>query len=191
MTPREAFEEKAPRLSPERVTEAVRDDVLAPPVRDAARSGWLHGSFADPASGLDREDPATPGGPHGLSDVDVFVVIEGWGDRTLATRFTASEHGLLCRLAAQGELRVSADADRPERLDRPAVSEDLRDAVALPATALETTVRRAERTAFHARDFDVDHLQLRELDLTLGGREAFDRLVGDESRIRLWPQTGG
>lgn len=188
MTPRETFREKAPLLSRATLAETVRDQVLAPPVRDAARSLWLHGSFADPDSGIDREDLETPGGPHGLSDVDVFVVIDDWGERTLTTRSTASQHGLLCRLAAQGELHVHTDADPADRLDRPAVSDTLRNTVALPATALETTIHRAERTTFHVRDFDVDLLQFRALDLTLGGPIAFDRLVGDDPRVRLWPE---
>lgn len=191
MTARETFRRKAPRLSRATVARVVRTDVLAPSVRDAARGGWLHGSFADPGSGLDREDPATPGGSHGLSDVDVFVVIDDWSDRTLTTRFTASEHGLLCRLAAQGELHVSTDADLSGRLDRAAVPEGFCGAVALSATALEKTLHRAERTAFHVRGFDVDHLQFRALDLTLGGPTAFDRLVGDDPRIRLWSEGDG
>lgn len=190
-TTRQTFRVKAPRLSLESLTEVVRNDVLAPAVRDVARSAWLHGSFADPRSGIDREDLETPGGPNGLSDVDVFVVVEGWGDLHLSTRFTASQHGLLCRLAAQGELDVYTGDGPPDRLDRPAVPEEVRSRVSVPTPALERTICRAERTTFHVREFDVELLQFRALDLTLGGQTAFEQLVGDEPRLQLWPTPTG
>lgn len=190
-TPAATFREKAPRLSRETLVAVVREHVLAPPVREATESIWLHGAFADPESGIDREDPETPGGWTGLSDVDVFVVLDDWDAAALDTRYTASQHGLLCRLAVQSELHVHTDADPTDRLDRPAVPDSIRDAGLLPTDALKTTIRRAERTTFFARDFDRDLLQFRALDLTLGGPGAFEWLLGDRPKRRLWPPAGG
>lgn len=190
-TPAATFGEKAPQLSCETLADVVRQDVLAPAVRETTEEIWLHGAFADPESGIDREDLETPGGLTGLSDVDVFVVLDGWDAATLDTRFTASQHGLLCRLAAQDELAVHTDADPTDRLDRPPVPKPIREADLLPADALETTIQRAERTTFYARDFDRDLLQFRALDLTLGGPAAFEWLLGDQPKLRVWPTDGG
>lgn len=189
-TPVDSFREKAPRLSQETLVEVVRQDVLAPPVRDAVEEIWLHGSFADPDSGLDGEDPETAGGPDGLSDVDVFVVLDGWEATAINTRFTSSQRGLLLRLAAQDELPIYTDAEPTDRFDRPAVPDAIRERRLLPTDALETTIRRAERTVFFASDSDRDRLDFRALDLTLGGPIAFDRLLVNEPLLRLWPRTG-
>lgn len=186
-TPKETFYKKAPLLGRGTLADAIRDHVLAPPIDEAMQKIWLHGAFADPRRGLDHEDLEAPEGPPGLSPLEVFVVLDGWRDVHVSTRYTAGYHGLLRRLAAQGCLDVYTDARLDDDRHAPVVSDDVRDAVDVPVDALETTLRRAERTTFHVRQFDVDQHQYRGLQLTLGGQAAFRRLVAMHFHHKLWP----
>jgi hypothetical protein len=84
----------------------------------------------------------------------------------------------LCRLATQGALTVYG-RDEP-------VGVALPDA---PAPVVESLVR-AERAVFHASGFDVELLRFRPLDLALGTPAAFERFVGEDPRLRVWPTDG-
>jgi hypothetical protein len=170
-TPAEAFADRAPLLDPPTVAKVVLFDLFAPEVREHAERVYVYGSFVDDSTELDREG--------GTSDLDVYVTVADGllpGDTTeVSTRFGATTHGLLCRAATQGWLNVYG---RPE----PVV-------VSLPVddSALRESLLRAERAAWHARGIDPELLQFRATDLTLGTTAAFERFLGDDPRLEVWP----
>ena len=177
-TPAEAFAERAPLLDPPTVAKVVLFDLLAPEVREHVESVYVYGSFVDPDRELDRDGDT--------SDLDVYVTV---GDVVLptvdskpaevSTRFSASQHGLLCRCATQGALDVFG---RTDPFDVP-----LPDA---PEGIVES-IKSAERAVFHPREMDADLLRFRALDLTLGTRDAFERFLGEDPRLRVWPLDQG
>lgn len=177
-TPADAFAAKAPLLEDVALAKIVLFDLLAPAVRDHVEGVYVYGSFVAPERELDRDGE--------VSDLDVYVTVDdailpGAGDdpREVSTRFGATEHGLLCRLATQGALDVFG---RREAFD-----------VGLPDAPdpVVATVERAERAVFHAREMDIDLLRFRPLDLTLGTPEAFRSFVGGDPHLQVWPLDGG
>jgi len=93
----------------------------------------------------------------------------------VSTRFSASQHGLLCRCATQGALDVYGRRE-PFDVPLPEVSEPLRE-----------SVERAERAVFHATERDTELLRFRATDLTLGTAAAFEAFLGDDPRLQVWP----
>ena len=173
-TPTDAFAEKAPLLEDVGLAKIVLFDLLAPEVREHVESVHVYGSFVDPDRELDRDGDT--------SDLDVYVTV---GDAVLptvdgepaevSTRFSATEHGLLCRCATQGALDVYGRRE-PFDVPLPEVSEPLRE-----------SVERAERAVFHATERDTELLRFRATDLTLGAAAAFEAFLGDDPRLQVWP----
>lgn len=173
-TPAEVFAEKAPLLVEPAVAKIVLFDLLERPVREHVDGVYVYGSFADPDTELDREGD--------VSDLDVYVTVDEAilpaveGDPAeVSTRFNATQHGLLCRLATQGAIEVFG---RREAFDIP-----LPDA----PEPVVGSVERAERAVFHAREIDVELLRFRPLDLTLGTADAFATFVDDDPHLGVWP----
>jgi len=179
----ETYRERAPLLPPDALTEIVFGDLLAPELVEHVEAVYVYGSFADPDRELDRDGD--------VSDLDLYVVMEreaageflptgeGPGAGEVSTRFGATQHGLLCRLATQGAITVYG-RDEPLGVTLP-------DA---PEPVVESLVR-AERAVFHASGFDVELLQFRPTDLTLGTRDVFDQFVGDDPHLQVWAADWG
>lgn len=176
-TPAETFADRAPLLDDIDVANVVLFDLLEPAVRERVDHVYVYGSFVDADRELDRDGD--------VSDLDVYAVVdEGaldtWGvDGTeVPTRFSASQHGLLCRCATQGALDVYG---RREPFDVPLGVDD---------SALVESLTRAERAVFHARALDTELLHFRALDLALGTSGTFERFLGDDPRLEVWPLDG-
>lgn len=201
----ETYRERAPLLNGGDLAEVVLGDLLDPAFAEHLDGVYVYGSFVDPDRELDRDGDT--------SDLDIYVTVEpdtarellpglpaaepgadGDGDpagecedkdegeggaREASTRFGATQHGLLCRLATQGALTVYG-RDEP-------VGVALSDA---PAPVVESLVR-AERAVFHTSGFDPELLRFRPLDLTLGTPTAFERFVGEDPHLRVWPTDDG
>jgi len=170
-TPAEAFAERAPLLDDVTLAKIVLFDILEPPVRDGVECVYVYGSFVDDSTELDRDGA--------VSDLDVYVTVgpevlprvDG-EPREVSTRFSASQHGLLCRCATQGALEVSGRAE-PFDVPLPQVSEPLRESI--------------ERAVFHANELDTELLRFRATDLILGTPDAFATFLGDDPRLQVWP----
>lgn len=177
--PREVFARSAPLLDDVALAKIVLVDLLAPEVRDHVAGVYVYGSFVDGTTELDREG--------NTSDLDVYVQVAPEGlpttddgePREVSTRFSATDHGLLCRCATHGALDVFG---RTEPFVVP-----LPDA---PGPVVES-IKSAERAVFHAREMDTELLRFRALDLTLGTGDAFERFLGEDPRLRVWPLDDG
>ncbi|PSP79363.1 hypothetical protein BRC81_05090 [Halobacteriales archaeon QS_1_68_20] len=167
-TPAAAFEVRAPLLSTEDLATVLRRDVVADDLLDRVARGYLYGSFADPASTVDEGR---------LSDVDVWLDVEGLAEGAVSTRFGGSGFGLRNRLEAMGDLRVYDGSERDERL----LEIDLQP----EDPAVRETLRRAERTAFRTSEADRDAPRSRPLDLSLATPEMTEAIL-DGPRLPLW-----
>lgn len=175
-TPADSFVTKAPLLADGELAAVLLEDVLDPTVVERVAAVYCYGSLADPDASLDADGS--------VSDVDVYVVLEdgaladlGAPERAseVSTRFSATQHGVLCRLAAQGVLDVHA---RPEPFDVP---------LNVAGGPLARSVRQAERAVFHAREGDVELLQFRPMDCTIGTEAAFREFVEPDPHLKVWP----
>jgi hypothetical protein len=170
-TPAEAFADRAPLLDDATVAKVVLFDLLEREVREHVESVYVYGSFVDDSTELDRDGDT--------SDLDVYATVDDDllpGDTTeVSTRFSASQHGLLCRCATQGALAVYGRRE-PFDVPFPEVSEPLRE-----------SVKRGERAVFHATERDTELLRFRATDLTLGTAAAFEAFLGDDPRLQVWP----
>lgn len=174
-TPADVFAEKAPLLEGLEVAAIVLFDLLDAEVRREVDAVYVYGSFADPDRELDRDGD--------VSDLDVYVTVEDVAvlptadgePAEVSTRFGATEHELLCRLATQEAFEVFGRSDGFD--------------VSLPDApeAVVESIERAERTAFHVSELDVELLRFRPLDLTLGTPGAFASFVDDDPHLQVWP----
>jgi len=174
-TPGEVFAERAPLLDDVALAKIVLVDLLAREVREHTTGVFVYGSFVDGAATLDREGDT--------SDLDVYVTVapeglpttDGGEPREVSTRFSATDHGLLCRCATHGALDVFGRAE-PFDVPLPDVPEPVAE-----------SIKSAERAVFHAREMDTELLRFRALDLSLGTAAAFRSFLGDDPRLQVWP----
>lgn len=178
--PADVYAERAPNLPAYELLTVVREEILADELLEDVVAIHVYGSFVRPDVAIDYDEQLNePTHPADNSDLDVWVEMEGWDDRVLSSRYTGSQHGLVCRLAAQGLVDVHGLEDS-ELLDVPISGR-------IDATDAEIeTIRRAERTTVSLTDTDQEILGFRPLDFSLGGSDAWEREVGDDPTLTIW-----
>jgi len=174
--PAAVFDERAPLLSSEELARLLLEDVVADEIYENVRAIHVYGSFVNPDARIDYDETLEEDAhPSDLSDLDVWV--EWTYDRTVATRYRARQHGVICRLITQDELSYPGG----EELTKIPI-----DAAGEAPDGAVATIEAAERIVFALTELDRETLGFRPLELTLGNKEAFDNEVGDDPSLTIW-----
>lgn len=176
VNPAAVFDERAPLLSSEELARLLLEDVVDDRIREDVRAIHVYGSFVNPDARIDYDEALEEDAhPSDLSDLDVWI--EWTYDRTVATRYRARQHGIICRLIAQDEVSYPGGQELAEApIDTAGDAPD--GAVA--------TIEAAERVVFALTELDREILGFRALELALGGRVAFDEEVGEDPFLTIW-----
>jgi len=174
--PADVFDERAPLLSADKLAGLLLEDVVDDRIHEDVRAIHIYGSFVNPDARIDFDEALERDAhPSALSDLDIWV--EWTRDRTLSARFSASQHGLICRLIAQDELSYVGGQDPAEAPI---------DVVGNASDGAIATIEAAERVVLALTELDREVLGFRGLDLALGDKEAFDCEVGDDPFLTIW-----
>lgn len=168
--PAEAFARKAPQLTRDELATIVREELLVGPIRKHCESVWLYGSFVNSDAELDIDGD--------VSGLEVYVTVDPSilpsADAEVSTRFSATQRGVLGRLAMHDVIDIYGQPE-PRFVSFPLAPESLLE-----------SLRTAERAVFHVRESDREQLNYRGLKLTIGTRAALDELLDRNPALRLW-----
>jgi len=175
--PAAVFDERAPLLPTEDLAELLLEDVVDDRIREDVRAIHVYGSFVTPDARIDYDEALEEDAhPSDLSDLDVWI--EWTHDRTVATRYRARQHGIICRLIAQDELSYSGGKEM--------VAEAPIDVADDAPDGAVGTIEAAERVVFALTELDRETLGFRVLELALGNRKGFDDEVGEDPFLTIW-----
>ena len=177
--PAAVFDERAPLLSTTELARLLLENVVDDRIREDVRAIHVYGSFVNPDARIDYDEAlGEDAHPSARSDLDVWI--EWPHDRTVATRYRARQHGIICRLIAQGELAYLGGQELAE------TPVDTAGDALVGADGAVATIEAAERVVFALTELDREILGFRALDLALGDRAAFDDEVGEDPSLTIW-----
>ncbi|WP_139172838.1 hypothetical protein [Halopelagius longus] len=169
------FRKKAPRLEFDDMETIVVEEILNEDILKQTRDIWLHGSFIDPNSEIDKGDKR--------SDLDIFVVVPNWNLPAVTSGITwaASQAPTLEDLDHLRDHYTWKELPSKEKKWNCTAEEAWEK---LPECVRKTFIRASHRF-FFANDNDYREKKMRNYDVFIGNISQFQyhKTIGPKAKI--------
>lgn len=166
MNPREVFRKRNPAITAPELGELIETEILDSQLKEKVQKIVLLGSFVKPDKKLDE---------NGISDIDIWIVVEDWDRSEQRTTPDVSKLGHCAfRLAKWGYVDVFKGDD----LFNDGEGRD-------PKSGHHKTIRNAERVLIQLTEDDIDNVRNRPVDLQIGNIEQLEEFVDGDPYLTL------
>lgn len=166
MNPREAFKKRNPAITASELGDLIETEILDSQIKQKVQKIVLLGSFVKPEKKLDD---------NGISDIDIWIVVEDWERNEERTIPDVSKLGdCAFRLAKWGYV----DVFKGDELYNDGEGRD-------PEHGHYKTIRNAERILIQLTEDDIDNFRNRPVDLQIGNIEQLEKFLDEDPYLTL------